>query len=70
MLPGGDELSSLVLLEAKILLREHWGKGGIGDPCSYTILWAAWQVGLPSTVGKQNQQKPFYNIHKMLFLAN
>jgi hypothetical protein len=52
MLPGGDELSSLVLLEAKILLREHWGKGGIGDPCSYTILWAAWQVGLPSTVGR------------------
>lgn len=58
MLPGGDELSSLVLLEAKILLREHWVGEDTGDPCSYTGLWAAWQADLPSTVGRRRVGHP------------
>lgn len=45
MLPGGDESSSVVLLEAKILLREDWVGRDIGDACSYIVLWTLGRMG-------------------------
>lgn len=46
MLPRGEESSSVVLLEAKILLREDWIGGDIDDACSYTVLWTLGKIGV------------------------